>query len=366
MEPDELTRLRNEVAALRAEVEALRSTAPRLHVAPTADRSTRRQLFRRAGTLTAGAVAGGIGIHAAQVAAASSANGEAITAGNENFATETTELRYPGFPSSPSAPRSHVLAVQDGVWNTPRVPNATLEEETGSRAVIGAYAGAVAMHGGFFQTNHPFRGAAGVRALGLGSRAYGISVTGERAAIRIERRPLSSPPPTRVDAHNEGEIVVDDNSDLWYCVAGGSPGSWRKVSGPSTAGQFHAITPARVYDSRVPTPEPGALLGGQSRTVNIRNARDLSTGAPTGVIVPAGSSAIAYNLTITDTVGGGFLAVNPGGDAVVRASAINWSQTGISLANGLVAKLDDQGQVTVICGGGGSTHVLLDVLGYYR
>ncbi len=43
-------------------------------------------------------------------------------------------------------------------------------------------------------------------------------------------------------------------------------------------------------------------------------------------IVPAG--ATAYNLTIADTTGAGFLAVNEGGNSVVAASAINWTAAG--------------------------------------
>ena len=83
-------------------------------------------------------------------------------------------------------------------------------------------------------------------------------------------------------------------------------------------------------------------------------------------IVPATAHAIAYNLTIADTVGSGFLSVNPGDATAPGGSSINWFQSGMALANGLVVKLDNNRQIKVFGGGGGSTDFIIDVLGYYH
>ena len=75
---------------------------------------------------------------------------------------------------------------------------------------------------------------------------------------------------------------------------------------------------------------------------------------------------IACNLTVTGTTGPNFLALTPGDAGSFTASAINWSGADQSIANGLIAKLDANRFVRVWCGDQtGSTHVLLDVNGYW-
>lgn len=173
-----------------------------------------------------------------------------------------------------------------------------------------------------------------------------------------------TPPAQRVDSHLVGEI---DNvaGDLWMCVAAGTPGTWKKLTGPAVAGAFHAISPSRVYDSRSAAPNPGQLATGANRLVSVADKRDLVTGAVTTAnVVPVGATAIFVNVTVADTVGSGFLAVNDGGNNTVAASAINWT-AGQVLANGLAVPLNGSRQVTVIAGGGGSANFILDVSGYY-
>lgn len=174
-----------------------------------------------------------------------------------------------------------------------------------------------------------------------------------------------TPPPARGDAHAVGELDNVDG-DLWWCVGAGTPGTWRKLSGPTTAGAFHAITPARVFDSRDPVPVYGRLAGGSDLVVSIKDARGVDGAVTTADLVPEGATAIAYNLTIAGTLGSGFLSVNPGDATGYTASSINWSAAGQLLANGLVAKIDTQRRVRVFAGGAGSTDFIIDVLGYYR
>lgn len=71
-------------------------------------------------------------------------------------------------------------------------------------------------------------------------------------------------------------------------------------------------------------------------------------------------------MTVTGTTGGfGYLAINPGGNTVEGASTINWFGAGQSLANGVALSLNGSRQVTVICNGGGNTHFIIDVAGYF-
>jgi len=83
-------------------------------------------------------------------------------------------------------------------------------------------------------------------------------------------------------------------------------------------------------------------------------------------LVPSGATGIAYNLTIVNTVSGGYLAVNPGTTTAATSSAINWAASGAVVANASVVAIDANRQITVTAGGGGTTDFMVDVVGYYR
>jgi len=197
----------------------------------------------------------------------------------------------------------------------------------------------------------------------LGDGGLGAQLAGSRAAIYLSGT-TNVPPLTRVDAHKVGEIDIDSNADVWVCVVAGSPGKWRKLSGPSTACAFHAINPVRAFDSRWPG---GVRINtNETKLVSVADGHDLVTGVVNlPNVVPAGASAIAFNVTVTQTVGSGFLAVAPGTASTVTASSINWSAAGQNLANGLIVAIDSSRQVRVFAGGGGSTDYLIGVAGYF-
>lgn len=144
-----------------------------------------------------------------------------------------------------------------------------------------------------------------------------------------------------------------------------TPTTRRAIAGPATAGAFHLIDPVRVYDSRKPAPSPGTLTGGSNRLVSVADGRDLNTGAVVDAdVVPVGATGIAFNLTVTQTSGSGYLSISPGSATVANASIINWSATGATLANASVVGVDASRRVRVFAGTG-TTHFLLDVAGYY-
>ena len=114
---------------------------------------------------------------------------------------------------------------------------------------------------------------------------------------------------------------------------------------------FVPVTPQRAYDSRL----VGApISAGQTRTINTRVAG-----------YPAGTVAVAYNLTIADSVGAGYLTVVPGDTGTLpTSSTINWDGPGTVLANGYAVGVDAGGNVKVF-DGVGSTHFILDIVGFY-
>jgi hypothetical protein len=214
-------------------------------------------------------------------------------------------------------------------------------------------------------------GAAGVQTAG----GYAFAVSGaDTAALLIQAAHATSgdvrpSPLIRSDAHVAGEIDMDANHDLWLCTSADTPDTWRKIAGPATAGAFHPVTPGRVYDSRADAPGPVArLVAGQQRLVNVAARRDLDTGA--GIendFVPPHAAAIAANVTVVDTLGAGFLTINPGGITTVGAAAINWVGANQILNNGVTLTLDATRGLTVIAGGdpGAAVHVVIDVTGSY-
>jgi hypothetical protein len=153
---------------------------------------------------------------------------------------------------------------------------------------------------------------------------------------------------------------------LWYCVESGTPGKWRTLAAPTGAGSFYAVSPARVYDSRLNTyPQSGTLGSGQNRTLSVAASYNTNGALVNGNFIPAGATAVFANVTVVDTVGAGYLAINPGGTTAVAASTINWSASGQILANGISLTLNTTRQITVVNGSGGATQFIIDVTGYW-
>ena len=210
-------------------------------------------------------------------------------------------------------------------------------------------------------------GVYGQARYGIGVRAYseesyGVMTQGGKADVFLGG---SLPAPiARVDAHISGELTRDSDSNLWACVVNGTPGTWRKLAGAGTAGSLHPVEPTRVYDSRWPS-GGGRIASGGTRGIDVSAGRNLTTGAiEIANLVPATSTAVQYTITVTDTDGSGFVAVTSIGATTYRASTINWSLPGSNLANSTLGRLTSP-ELRLWCGGGGSTHIVVDILGYY-
>jgi hypothetical protein len=135
--------------------------------------------------------------------------------------------------------------------------------------------------------------------------------------------------------------------------------------------QLYPITPIRVFDSRF-SRFGGAIAKGTSRLVNVKDSIDVNTGSVVLTdAIPQGAKAISFTLTVTGTVGVGYLAILPGTSTSVTASTINWSASGQTLATGGIVQLGSgsaERQVTIVAGGstGSSAQAILDITGYYE
>ncbi|MEZ5144193.1 MAG: hypothetical protein R2726_16980, partial [Acidimicrobiales bacterium] len=174
--------------------------------------------------------------------------------------------------------------------------------------------------------------------------------------------PVGYPAPaTRVDAHTKGELYLDGSADLWLCTASGSPGTWRRLAGPTTAGALVALSaPTRVYDSRPGDPPVGVVKGqlvdGAERVIDAN-----LTG-----LVPAGATAALVNVTVVNTSATGFLALFKNGLAWPGNSTVNWFLPASIVANQALVALDASSRFRAKVAAGASTDFLVDVLAYCR
>lgn len=130
---------------------------------------------------------------------------------------------------------------------------------------------------------------------------------------------------------------------------------------------FHPISPVRAFDSRIVAyPQSGLLTSNASRVIDISAGHDLTTGAVTAVdVVPAGATAITYNITSADSTGPNFLAVTPGDATSFSTSAINFNGT-TNIANAATVAIAANRTIRLWVGGTpGATQVIIDVTGYY-
>jgi hypothetical protein len=296
-------------------------------------RASRRGLLRLAGAAALGGAAAGL----LSNGTASATTGAMQYGASNDSGTSTTVLT--------------ATATSTIIVNNTASGNGIIGQSTGSGiGVLG-------------QVSQTLSSAYGVHGANTGTLGYGMVASGGQAQLRIA--PAASMGPSNVSTgHLVGELAYDSTTNaLWVCVNAGSPGAWRKVGGLGTAGAFHAISPSRVYDSRIAA---GKLATGLNRTVSVANKIDNTGAVVTANIVPTGATAVTYNITVTSTVATGYLAVNEGNNTTVSASTINWFGAGQTLANAATVKLNDARAIAVICGGtGATTHFIVDVTGYY-
>jgi hypothetical protein len=207
-------------------------------------------------------------------------------------------------------------------------------------------------------------GVIGVAALGVGVDGRGTQFdlrAGSSGRLGLDKAGNAGSP---TDSGAVGTIARDSTGNLWYCYAANK---WQRLGSPDAAGAYHSIEPTRVFDSRrASTPGSGAFAAGSSRVISIKDGRDLTTGVVVVAdIVPASATAITFNVTATETTAPSFLAVGPGDAATFKASSLNWSAGGATLANGTSVKLDGSRQVKVFAGPNGTFHAIIDVTGYY-
>lgn len=107
---------------------------------------------------------------------------------------------------------------------------------------------------------------------------------------------------------------------------------------------FSGPTP-RVLDTRT---TGGKLNASEERTIELGFA---------------GVRGAVLNLTVTETEGNGFVAVFPANIPYAGTSSINWTGTGLNIANGVITATGPNAAIK-IRGGANRTHVVIDRIGW--
>jgi hypothetical protein len=159
------------------------------------------------------------------------------------------------------------------------------------------------------------------------------------------------------------------DAKLWPAVPGTSSPSTATLSPPtSSAGgaitatstnvgsAYTALVPYRLVDTRTGSGFTGAgdiLSPGTTLTFTV-------TGIDT---VPTSATAVALNVTVTDTTAASYLSVYPTGDAQPLVANLNWT-AGETVPNAVIAPVGTDGQVTIF-NALGDTDVVVDLEGYF-
>jgi hypothetical protein len=131
--------------------------------------------------------------------------------------------------------------------------------------------------------------------------------------------------------------------------------------------QFHAITPCRVFDTRV--------NGGQTTGNPLPNPGPHFFRIQGNCGVPNGAAAVTLNATITQPSTGGDLRLYPSAATVGLndPSTLNYNAGEPALANGAILPLsavaaasDKDMKLLIGMIGSGSVHVIVDVTGYFQ
>ncbi len=199
--------------------------------------------------------------------------------------------------------------------------------------------------------------AQGIGVFGVGG--LGLVGLSPKAQLKLAGGPPS--PLGSTQARTAGEIVFDNAQDMWVCVAPGSPGTWRRISGPTTAGAL-VVLPAtkRIYDSRAGT-NPATVQKGI-----FANAEERTIDATLGSGVPAGATAVLLNCTATNTNPGGFFAFFKNGIAWPQNSSLSWGSPGSTIANLAVVAVDGAAKFRARCQGAGGADLVVDCIGYFQ
>lgn len=150
-----------------------------------------------------------------------------------------------------------------------------------------------------------------------------------------------------------GTVDLVNNSSGTVQVIADATGYFTPVS----ASGYTSLSPARLLDTRKGIGAPTGVVGqGQAVTLTI-------AGADGGQLPASGIKAVALNVTVTGTLGTGYVTAYPDGTTRPTASNLNFTP-GATLANMVIVPVGADGKVDLYNSSTG-TQIIADVDGYF-
>jgi hypothetical protein len=148
------------------------------------------------------------------------------------------------------------------------------------------------------------------------------------------------------------ENAVMTDADYLACEphpAGGTDAQGRPLMLSTVPAAFTPMVPIRVLDTRT---DGGPVAAGAPVEVDLTE------------VVPAGTTAVSYNVTATGQTASGFAEVAPAG-AASGSSTINWGGSNQTIANGHISKLGTGNTIAVTVEGAGTAEIIIDITGAF-
>jgi murein DD-endopeptidase MepM/ murein hydrolase activator NlpD len=243
----------------------------------------------------------------------------------------------------------------------PLTPTRILDTRAGNGAPAAPLAGGSTL-------NVEVVGRGGVPASNVAAVILNVTVTNATTPSYLNVYPTGPAPATSVLNFNAGDTVGNlvqvpvgyggevsayngrGSVDVIYDVVGYYTGDTS-----SGAGQYHALSPSRILDTRYGT-------GGFTTPVGPGQSIDVQVAGQGGV--PAtGVSGAVLNLTVTNPTSQGYLTVYPTGTPAPVTSSLNF-RGGQTIANRVITGLGTGGKVTIY-NGFGKSDVVVDVSGWF-
>jgi peptidoglycan hydrolase-like protein with peptidoglycan-binding domain len=149
-----------------------------------------------------------------------------------------------------------------------------------------------------------------------------------------------------VYSNQESDVLVDLLG--WFTAGNGTP-------------PYVGSVPLRLVDTRNAIGGPrGVITPGTPKAVPVRGTTVVVDGVAQQV--PTDATAVALNVTMTETQGDGYATVWPCGTPRPEASNVNFTK-GATVANGVVAPVGADGSVCVYTYA--NSHLLVDIAGWF-
>ena len=161
-------------------------------------------------------------------------------------------------------------------------------------------------------------------------------------------------------------VIVPVGSDGYVDLYNASKGSTdlvADVSGyftESAGSQYVAIPDYRLLDTRTGTGQSGtAVKASSDGTLTVTVA-----GADSGTLPSTGITAVALNLTVTNSTQAGFLTAYPSGSSLPNSSNVNFGK-GETVPDEVIVPVGADGKIKIYNASKGTTDIIADVSGYF-